>query len=305
MIKNKGCVIFLIIAAASLIGGLIIAGLVIFVMFVLVTGEATVSLPDNISPEQAKLQADPFYRNAGGWDYSRLALIKPYELFSCDRHLEDPGLMDNTNKGASLIGRQICGVKQFNVFKNYFIAYVESGIGQTGTIEDVDIVGNKYCYLILDLNKKGYPDFHISRDYAFGRLNYCGEKIIKNTNPPYVIVVSYGKNKKTEKFKNKKAFLDKARYFGFFVDYIIHNYNQIEISMPQKYQACVFFNEKDLKAGLKARGIPADIKLLEPKYFYQKFLDEGQCPWFPKQKKKPVKQIERNIKSKEISNTPE
>ncbi len=230
------------------------------------------------------MQLDPFYRRVGGWDYSRLALIKPYELFSCDRRLEDPGLMDNTNKGTSLIGHQICGVKKFNVFKNYFIAYIESGIGQTGTLEDVSLVGGKYCYLILDLNKKGYPDFNISRDYALGRINYCGEKIIKNTNHPYQIVVSYGKNKKIEKFKNQEAFLDKARYFGFFADYIINNYNQIEISMPQNFQGCVFFTQNDLKTGLKARGIPEGIKLLKPEYFYQKFLNEGQCHWFPKAK---------------------
>jgi len=267
--KNKRCVMLLIISAALLVSGFIF-------------GEDMVKLPSKISPKAAKLQSDPFYRRAGGLDYSRLALVKPYELFSCDKYLEDPGLMDNTGKGSSLIGRQICGVKKFNVFKKYLIMYVEPGVGQSGTLENVKLAGDRFCYLILDLNKKGYSDFRISRDYAFGRINYLNEKIIRNIKPPYVIVTSYGKNKTTEKFKTKKKFLDKAKYLGFCIDYIKNNYNKIEISMPQEFQDCVFFSEKELKAGLKARAIPENIKFFEPKYFYKKFINKGQCPWFPK-----------------------
>ena len=258
MIKNKGCAIFLITATSLVIGGLII-----FVMFVLHTRETTISTSTNASKKQTIVLSDPFYNKNPQWGSGRLPLIKPYELVAFDRLFENPSLI-NTRMPETDLKRQITSVRKINISGNYFIAYI-------------DVYGNsniKYCYLILDLGEKGYSEFDIHIDYDFhiepkNKFETC-----------YMIAFLYGKKQNYEEFKTREAFLSRAKLLGFLENKIINN--QIRVRIPEKYWECVFFNEKDLKSGLKARGIPEDIKLLEPKYFYRKFLDEGQCHWFPK-----------------------
>jgi hypothetical protein len=171
---------------------------------------------------------------------------------------------------------------------------VKVDVGQNGFIGEKDFFDSNILYLILDLSKKKYSTINLSRRYASGRINYWGKKIVRNTKPPYKVIISYGKKQQITEFKTMEEFFRRAKYLGFSVNYIINNYNQIEVELPEEYQNCIFFNEIELKEGLKARGIPENIKLFDPQYFYKKFLNEGQCHWFPKAEKLEIKS---NLKS--------
>ena len=42
----------------------------------------------------------------------------------------------------------------------------------------------------------------------------------------------------------------------------------------------MFFDKASFEKGLKQQGIPLNIKLMPPDYYWELYADQGFCPWF-------------------------
>lgn len=233
-----------------------------------------------------KTELPQFYKTAIRNDTYRLPLIKPYELFSTYRGLKEPCLIDTSDRKSSWLGRQICDIAKFDIFNNFLIAEVllcRNVI--TGLLDDIEVNNKNSGYIIWDMTQTKLPELKIERDYAFGRINYFGKKIKTCTNPPYYIYISFGKDVKEEKFLEYDAFMKRAEHFGFDKKGLLDNFNKIQISIPEEYQNCLFFDKDDFIRGLKKYSLSGKIKLFKPEYFYDEFINTGYCHWFPGVKK--------------------
>ena len=152
MVKKLSCGIVALLVAGG-VGLLALVGFVLLICFIIFI---TSSGPGD-SRKARNLYQDPHYVVAGGWDYSRLPLIKPYSLKSCERNFDK-----NCSLGRDIDPREfateedvIRTVSKFNVVGNYFLAvspankYLPSGY--------------QNFWFVLDMNNLKYRQFSICK----------------------------------------------------------------------------------------------------------------------------------------------
>ncbi len=223
------------------------------------------------------LKKDPFYSGTGYEDYYRMPLIKPYEMDAISRRFESPGVCRTGNP-------IIPDINKYAVYNKFFIAKIKPDTDEA----DRSIFDG---YLIVDLRNKNIPSLtrsgEINYEYnSFSErakyLKHPADINIKDKpdNSTYKIIVGCGYSPESgeivEKFLDKKKFLKRTKEYGF--DELISR--RIKVVFPDGYKSCMFFDKASFEKGLMQRGIPLDIKLMPPDYYWELYAEQGFCPWF-------------------------